>query len=111
MTNKATTRASHGGRPPPCPIRHSSFVIPLAAGGERSAREVPAGRAVWLGPRDADNRVEGEAEDVPRRRAGAGRAVGGGQGVARDLGGPAAVAVDRGDPLQRARVAHPLGGP
>src|SRR5262245_47391094 len=33
MTNKSTAGATHGGRPPSSPLRHSSFVIRHSPGG------------------------------------------------------------------------------
>jgi transposase len=66
-----------------------------------ASSDAPARRAVRLGGCDAEHGVGREPEEVPRRRAGAGRAVGRGERVAIDLHGPTALAVDRGDRLER----------
>src|SRR5918995_763254 len=70
----------------------------------RGPSEAPARRAVGLGGRDAEDRVGREPEQMPRRRAGAGRAVRRGERLALHLHGPAALAVDRSYRLERRRV-------
>ena len=60
----------------------ASTSSPAERPGRPLGREAPASRPVRLGRADAEDGVEGEAVEVPRRRPGARRAVRRGEGVA-----------------------------
>ena len=61
-----------------------------------------------LGRADAEDGVEGEAVEVPRRRPGARRAVRRRERVALDLHRPAAIAVMRRERLEGRSIRDPL---
>src|SRR6185503_13742460 len=81
------------------------------AGAGGRLGEPPATRSVRLGRRDAEDRVEPEAVEVPRGWTRARRAVRRGESAALDLDRPATLAVARGKLVERWTVADPLGRP
>src|SRR5215212_8010336 len=71
------------------------------------ALETPAGRAVRLDSCDTEDRVEGEAVEVPGRWSGTGSAVRRRERLALHFRRPPALAVEVGHRLQRPPIGHP----
>ena len=92
---------------PPTP--HPPLLSPTGEGGSggEGTLKPPAGRAVRLGGGDTEDRVEGEAVEVPGRRSRARRAVRRRERLALHLRRPPALAVQAGHRLQRRPIGHP----
>ena len=99
------------GATSPWPVRRQREVrYEIRFGGHGSVvSESPATCSVRLAQADAERCVDLEAVKVPRRRAGALRAVRGSDGVTVDGGRPASGAVDRRHVLQRRVVDDVFG--
>ena len=100
----ALARARHAAIPARGGSRRGRVLRRSSPPAYASALEAPAGCAVGLRGRDAEDRVGDEAVDVPRRRPGAGSAVRRGERIALDLGRPPALVVDGDERLERGLV-------